>query len=46
VDPEGSIDAVTSLKALFFYAFTPKDLNIKLSVVLKCDMSYGILYNF
>lgn len=27
VDPEGAIDAVTSLKALFFYAFTPKDLS-------------------
>ncbi|MBI5620354.1 cytidine deaminase [Candidatus Gottesmanbacteria bacterium] len=26
VDEEGNIDAVTSLKALFFYAFTPKDL--------------------
>ena len=26
VDEEGNIDAATSLKALFFYAFTPKDL--------------------
>lgn len=26
VNPEGAIDAVTSLNALFFYAFTPKDL--------------------
>lgn len=26
VDPNGTIDAVTSLNALFFYAFTPKDL--------------------
>lgn len=26
VDAVGAIDAVTSLKALFFYAFTPKDL--------------------
>lgn len=26
VDEKGTIDAVTSLKALFFYAFTPKDL--------------------
>lgn len=27
VDPNGNIDAVTSLNALFFYAFTPKDLS-------------------
>ena len=27
VDEEGNIDAATSLKALFFYAFTPKDLH-------------------
>lgn len=27
VDPNGTIDAVTSLNALFFYAFTPKDLS-------------------
>lgn len=26
VNPDGAIDAVTSLNALFFYAFTPKDL--------------------
>lgn len=26
VDPNGTIDAVTSLNALFFYAFTPKNL--------------------
>lgn len=26
VDEDGNIDAVTSLNALFFYAFTPKDL--------------------
>lgn len=26
VNPNGTIDAVTSLNALFFYAFTPKDL--------------------
>lgn len=29
VDEKGNIDAVTSLNALFFYAFTPKDLQQK-----------------